>query len=232
MKRMIRITGWAITGSIIALFPLGLAAQSPVTVTGQLGYRSHYLFAGIPFAAEGVTQATLTAASGSLTLNGFGVFDHDAGEVSELDLYGDYYVQAAPMLGVFFGGALYSFNILDEWETTPELYAGVVLTALLNPTLYFAHDFDLGDGTHVTLMVSHELTVDEESGVTVEFSGNLDYNDGYYSAISAFSYFDVGVTVGIPVGSVTLSPMLALQRGIDDTFVDEEVLGVTASYLF
>lgn len=214
-----------------ALLPVGLAAQSPVSVTAQLALKSDYLFAGIPFATAEVTQATLSVGADALTVNGYAVYDHDAEIVSEADLYGDYYVQLSPMVGAFAGAALYSFKIGDAWESTPELYAGAVLAVPLNPTVYVAHDFDLGDGTHAALLLSHQIPLTED-GVSLGFGGTLDYNDGYYSPISAFSYMDLAVALEIPVGPVTVSPLVMVQRAIDDSFVDEEVFGLTASYTF
>lgn len=217
--------------SALALLPGVASAQSPVTASGELTFLSHYLFAGIPFAAGEVSQATVTVASGGLTGNAYAVYDYDADDVTEADVWGDYYFQAAPALGVFAGAALYSFKYATGWESTPELYGGVVLTAPLSPTLYVAHDFDLGDGTHAMLMVSHSVPLGT-GGATLDLAGNVDYNDSYYTEISGFSYADVGASIGIPVGPLTVSPLVIIQLAIDDTFVDEEVFGVRASMTF
>lgn len=214
-----------------ALLPIGLAAQSPVTVSAQLALKTDYLFAGIPFATGAVTQATVSVGASGLTVNGFAVYDHDTETVSEADLYGDYYAQLSPAVGVFAGAALYSFKIVDAWDSTPEVYAGVGFTAPLSPTLYVAHDFDLGNGTHATLLLSHSVSV-SEAGATLTFGGSLDYNDGYYTAISGFSYADLGVALEIPVGPVLVTPLVVVQAGIDATFVDEEYFGLSASYTF
>ena len=209
--------------------PLGLAAQSPVTVTAELGVRTDYLFAGIPFAAEEVTQATVTVGAGSFTINGFSVFDHAQSRVTEFDLYGDYYFQASETVGLFAGAGLYTFW-LGEWMSTPEVYGGVVLATALTPTLYVAHDFDLGDGTHATLMLSHPVALGED--LTLNLMGNLDYNDGYYTAISGLSYGSLGAEMDIAAGPFTLKPLFVIQVGIDDTFTNEEVFGISASYTF
>lgn len=137
----------------------------------------------------------------------------------------------APALGLFAGGALYSFKYATGWESAPELYGGLVLTAPLSPTLYVAHDFDLGDGTHAMLMVSHSVPLGT-GGATLDLAGNVDYNDGYYTEISGFSYADIGASIGIPVGPLTVSPLVIIQLAIDDTFIDEEVFGVRASMTF
>lgn len=231
-----------LVASVVALSPATpglLHGQSPVTTTVELNALSDYFFAGIPFAPGAVSQARVSVATpGGLTLNAFSVYDYDAGDITEVDVYGDYYTQVAPTLGLFVGAALYNFDLATGWESTPEVYGGLVLTAALNPTLYVARDFDLGDGTHATLMVSQSLPLGT-GGATFDLAGNLDYNDGYYVDFSGFAYADVGASVGIPAGPVTIRPsftlLLALEdgfqgeAGIDDT---ETVFGVSASATF
>ena len=218
------------------LLPMGTSAQS-ATVSAELAFRSKYLFAGIPFAAEQVQQAKVTVVAGSFTINGFSVYDFDASDVTEMDIYGDYYFQAAPKVGIFVGGALYRFKFPGVgWESvTPELYGGVVLSAPLNPTLFVAHDFDLGDGTHAMLMLSHSVPLGE-SGATLDLAGNVDYNAEYWTTDSGLSFVDLSAAIGIPIGPLTVSPMFLIQRRLDDAFLgfipDDELFGVTASLTF
>lgn len=223
----------------LALFalvaPLPASAQSPVTWSVELPFRSKYLFAGIPFAAEQVQQAQVTAGVGSFTINGFGVYDFDASDVTEADVYADYYSQLNDAVGMYVGGALYSFKFASGWESTPELYAGLVFTVPLNPVLAVAHDFDLGDGTRVTASISHGIPL-AESGAVLTLGADADYNAEYYTLDSGISYVDGHASIDIPVGAVTISPMVLIQRRVDDAFVDfipdEELFGVTASFSF
>jgi len=172
---------------------------------------------------------------GSFTINGFGVYDFDASDVTEADVYADYYSQVNDAVGVYFGGALYSFKFASGWESTPELYAGLVFTAPLNPVLAVAHDFDLGDGTRVNASISHGIPL-AESGAALTLGADADYNAEYYTMDSGISFIDAHATVDIPVGAVTIGPMVLIQRRVDDAFVgfvpDEEVFGVTASFSF
>ena len=219
--------------------PTAAEAQSPLTTTAEINVLSDYFFAGIPFAAAEVSQARVSVATpGGFTFNAFTVYDYDVGDITEFDLYGDYYAQIAPTLGLFVGAALYNFDLATGWEGTPEVYGGLVLTAPLSPTLYVAHDFDLGDGTHAALMLSHTVPLGA-SGASLDLAGSVDYNDGYYVDFSGFSYADLGAGVAVPVGPLTVTPSLTLlvaledgfqlQTGIDDT---ETVLGLSASATF
>lgn len=213
------------------LCPAPGAAQPAVSTTVELGFKTRYLFAGIPFAADHVSHATVSVAAGSLTVNGYAVHDHDAGTVTEADVWGDYYVQIVPSLGAYLGGALYHFKIGGVWEGTPEVYGGVVLAAPLTPTLHVAHDFDLGDGTHVTLTLSHAVPLGT-TGASLDLATNIDYNDGYYVETSGLAYADLSAGLSIPVGPLTLRPSVVVQRGIEDGFVDEELFAITASVEF
>lgn len=225
-------------GLLALALPHGVSAQVPATVTAELAFRTKYLFAGIPFSAEQVTQPKLTVGLGSLTLNGFATFDHGPDELTEADIYGDYYVQAAPTVGVYVGAALYNFKINGSFEPTPEVYGGVALGVPLSPTLHVAHDFDLGDGTRVLLSVSHGVPVGT-TGATLDFGAGLDYNDSYWEQYwqvdgsdSGFTFADVSLALSIPIGPLVVSPIVLFQQAIHEDFVDDEVFGVTASMTF
>jgi hypothetical protein len=218
--------------------PTGATAQTPLSVSAELPLKSRYLFAGIPFSTGWVQQAQLSVNRGGFTVYGFTTFDFDLTEISEADIYADFYRQVSPQVGIYVGGAFYNFDFGPDaggWQGTPELYAGMVLATALNPSLLIAHDFDLGDGTHALVSLSHSIPAGE-SGVTVEFGGNLDYNWEYWTSASGFSYGDVSAGLGIPLGQVTLSPKFVLQRRLSDDFTgwisDDEVFVVTAAFTF
>lgn len=230
----------ALSGVLLALAtPSNAQAQSPVTATAEVNVLSQYFFAGIPFATGEVSQATFTMATpGGFTFSGFAVYDYDRKEITEVDFWGDYYTQLVPTVGLFVGAALYSFDLVTNWESTPEVYGGLVLTAPLNPTLYVAHDFDLGEGTHATVTLSESAGLDQ-GGATVNVTGNLDYNSDYYLDFSGFGYADLGASLSIPAGPVTLAPSLTFLFALDDDFqalaeIDdvEEVIGLSASMTF
>lgn len=216
----------------------GAPAAAQVDVTVQLDARNRYLFAGMPFAQSGVitSQVNVSALGGYLNAYAYGVYDQKAREITEGDIWGDYYVQASDLVGVFAGAALYNFKIAGEWEPTFELYGGVVLGLPLSPTLYVAHDFDLTEGTHATLGVSHALGLGG-SGLSLDLAGTVDYNDGYYAdeyfgAGAGWSYTNVGASVGIPVGRLTVTPFGLLQWALMDELTDEEVYGLRISASF
>lgn len=207
-------------------------APLPLSVSAEAAFKSRYLFAGIPFAEDEVLQAKVVVGAGAFTFNGFSVYGVEEGDVIEADVWGDYYVQLAPQVGAFVGAALYNFELADGWEATPELYGGLTVAVPLNPTLYVAHDFHLGDGSHILFSLSHAVPLGT-SGATLGAATNVDYNDDYWVAGSSFAFVDLVLSLGLPVGNVTLTPMFQVQRAIDEErFGDFELFGLTASVAF
>ncbi|MEM7415937.1 MAG: hypothetical protein AAF389_10605 [Gemmatimonadota bacterium] len=228
----------SIVRTLALLGALGLptlaSAQIPIAV--ELPFRTKYYFAGVPFAAAEVQQAHISTTWGAVTVHAFGVYDVDAGAVTEGDLYADWYRQLTPSLGFFVGGAWYNFDFGDAgggWQDTPEVYAGIVFAGPLNPTVTVARDFDLGDGSHVLLSVSQSVPVGED-GVSLDFAGSLDYNAEYYTTETGLSYANVSAALSVPVGGVTLSPTIIIQRRLDEAFATlvphDEVFGVTVAF--
>lgn len=222
------------------LFP-SLEVRGQVSVTADIATKSRYLFAGMVFWRGPMTQPKVTLSStsgnGTITVNGGAVYMYgDFDDFMELDVWGDYYHQINDRVGAYLGAGYYNFkDFLEEGEYagSPEVYGGIVLYVPLTPTLYVAREFDLTKGTHILLSVSHTIPLNE-SGVSLGFAGNLDYNHEYYRPDSGFSYADLTATLGLPVGRVTVSPLAGVQAGIADDgyFGDWGFFGISVSSSF
>lgn len=219
---------------IVAVFVSGgLAPASaqdviPVTLGADLDYRSRYLFAGVPFSTGGVMQGQIDLNYGSWTFHAFTNYDFDTEEINEGDVWGDYYHQFNDKLGGFIGGAAYSFKFASGWDMTPEIYGGLVLYVTGTPTLYYARDFDLTNGDHTVLTLTHGIPAG--TNVTVQATGRIEYNNGYYRDGSSFSYADLNVSVPIALGKVTITPMVILVGALADDFEDRVIGGVKAHF--
>lgn len=235
---MIRRSVLFLLGALTLSFPQ-LSAQ--VSLTADVAFKSRYLFAGMVFWKGPMTQPKLTlstsSGNGTLTVNGGAVYMHgDYDEVMELDVWGDYYHQVSDVVGAYVGAGYYNFKhflVEDEYAGSPEVYGGLVLYLPLTPSVYVAKDFDLTEGSHVTFSLSHPVTLGE-SGTSLTFTGNLDYNHEYYRPDSGFSYADFMATIAIPVGQLTVSPFAAVQVAIADDgyFGDWGFFGASASMGF
>ena len=111
---------------------------------------------------------------------------------------------------------------------TPEVYGGLVLYVPGTPTLYYARDFDLTTGDHTVLTLTHGIPAG--TNVTVQATGRIEYNNGYYRDGSSFSYADLNVSVPIALGKVTITPMVILVGALADDFEDRVIGGVKAHF--
>ncbi len=213
------------------LAPASTQDVIPVTLGADLDYRTRYLFAGVPFSTGGVVQGAIRLGYGGWTFNAFTNYDLDTDEINEGDVGGDYYYQFNDKLGGFVGGAAYSFKFPSGWDLTPEIYGGLVLYVPGTPTLYYARDFDLTTGDHTVLTLTHGIPAG--TNVTVQATGQIEYNNGYYRfdpSRSSFSYADLNVSVPIALGKVTITPMVILVGALADDFEDRVVGGVKAHF--
>ena len=97
------------------------------------------------------------------------------------------------------------------------------------PTLYYARDFDLTTGDHTVLTLTHGIPAG--TNVTVQATGRIEYNNGYYRSDpsrSSFSYADVNLSVPIALTKVTITPMLILDGALADDFEDRVIFSVRA----
>ncbi len=201
----------------------------PVTFGAHVSYMTRYLFAGVPFSTGGVMQGTVDLGYGSWTFHAFTNYDFDTEEINEGDVWGDYYYQFHDKLGGFIGGAAYNFKFPSGWDLTPEIYGGLVLYVPGTPTLYYARDFDLTTGDHTVLTLTHGIPAG--TNVTVQATGRIEYNNGYYRfdpSRSSFSYADVNLSVPIALTKVTITPMLILVGALADDFEDRVIFSVKA----
>ena len=209
--------------SLVGLAAPGLHAQesSPVSVSAEAAWVTRYLFAGIPFSGDDVLQPhVIVSTSPGFTFNFFGNYDFDAEEFNELDVYADYFRMLSDIVGAYVGAALYNFKNVEEvgeFSATPEIYAGISIYTTLTPSLYVAHDFDLGDGTHVYFSLSHGVPV---GSWTLSGAGRIEYNADYWREGSSFSFADLIVSLDVPADVFTISPFVILQAALDDDFDD------------
>lgn len=193
---------------------------NPVTISADVLYGTRYLFAGIPFSGGGVFQPHVAVGASSFTFNFFSNYDLDTDEFNEFDIYADYFTMLSDIVGGYVGAALYNFKHVEqagEFSLTPEIYAGLSIFTTLTPSIYVAHDFNVGDGTHVYLSLTHGVPV---GSVTVSGTGRIEYNADYWRDGSSFGFADFNVSVDVPVGSFTVAPFMVFQAGLHDDFDD------------
>lgn len=191
-----------------------------MSVSAEATWNTRYLFAGIPFSSGDVLQPHVAVGIGGLTLHGFANYDFDTEEFNELDAYADYFGMVSDLVGAYVGAALYHFKNVEEigeFSATPEIYGGISVYTTLTPSLYVAHDFDLGDGTHVYFSLSHGVPV---GSATLTGTGRIEYNAEYWREGSSFSFADLILALEVPAGAFTIAPFAVFQGALDDDFDD------------
>ncbi|MDX1393075.1 MAG: hypothetical protein R3195_01745 [Gemmatimonadota bacterium] len=221
-----RISPVVAVSLLASLSPGRAAAQVDVGLEART--LSRYLFAGLPFSTGWVGQGQVVVSVSGFTFNGYTNYDFDTEEINELDIWGDYFHVFSDVFGAYVGAGLYNFkNVVEvgEYSATPELYGGVAFFTVLNPSLYVAHDFDLGDGTHAYASLSHDVPV---GIVTFTGTGRLAYNAHYWREGSGFSYADLNVAAAVPFGIFTFTPSVDFVGSLDDDdFIDVVVWGAS-----
>ncbi len=104
----------------------------------------------------------------------------------------------------------------DDADESQEIYFGVALPVLLNPSFTWYHDFDAGSGEWLEFGLSHDFDV---IGVSVSTYATLSYVDGQWGAGSGFSTLDFGASLPIPLGMhMTIEPYVSYTKRLEDTY--------------
>ncbi len=222
----------AALAAALALLPPAAAHAQP-TLTGSVAFVSPYVFRGALFSNGYVVQPTVELGYRGAFVGGFASVDPDGGTrgttlaANEADLYAGYGTTAGPLTlrAVY---TYYTFPIPDgdEIELTPT--QEVALTARLAaapfaPGLFVAYDFD-GDtddgdlkGLYAELSASQPFSL---GGQTLSLGLAAAADAGYLldDGDIGLAHVTASVSTDVPAGSVTLSPLLALQVSTDPVY--------------
>ena len=193
--------------------------ETVVSASVNLDYKSRYLFSGIPFSTGSVLQPGIALGYNGFSLNAYTNYDADTDEINEGGIFASYYYQYSKSAGVYVGVANFNYKHIKEagkWDSTYEFNSGLITALPGNPELHYARDFSLAeDGQTIRLALTHEVPA---GAVTFTGSGNIVYNDNYYRIGSDVSHFDLSLSMTVPAGRFTLTPMVTYQHAIADDF--------------
>ena len=145
----------------------------------------------------------------------------------------------------------YHFPKLNHMADTQEIGTSVAMPNLIKigdialvPSYYVGKLWptssgvaDVAGGFH-TLAMSCDLPVPcplrKDTQQVFSFFTDITYNDGAFAADHDWSHSTMGVSTGIEVGPVTVTPALYYQISMDDSVNDEDELwgGLSVSYSF
>lgn len=230
---------WKALG-ISALAALKLASASPaqeskpiepvkqdstLEITGRTDVLNKYIYRGMNFGDNLVTQQYVTLTNGNLTFIGFANLDHRSGQINEVDGIIDYTFLLKDNVKLSAGYAYFALPNTDSRDTQ-EVYVGTSLDTFLNPGLTFVHDFKDGDGNYVEASVSNTFDL----GIPVNACAKLGYNDHYYRQRSGLSHLELSVSTPIELGPLIATPCFSYSAALDNDFEDEAFAGVSFEY--
>jgi hypothetical protein len=146
----------------------------------------------------------------------------------------------------------YHFPKLNHMADTQEIGASLAMPKLLSigeialvPSYYAGklwptssgQEDDVAGGFHI-LGLSFDLPVPcplkEDTRQVFSFFTDITYNDGAFAADHDWSHSTIGVSTGVEVGPITITPALYYQISMDDSVNDEDELwgGLSVSYGF
>jgi hypothetical protein len=168
----------------------------------------------------------------------------EKGKFTEVDLVLDYSGQfpGVETLGYSVGLIYYDFPVTGAADDTLELYWGLGLDVLANPSVTVYHDVDEAEGTYVSLGVEHsfdnvaELAADIPVGIDLGASlgwGSSSYNR-FYWGLNNGKLNDLLLSASFPVemGGWTVAPSVNYVTLVSDDIRDTDVYGTDSDFFF
>lgn len=221
VKMMIR----GLLGVVLLGLVMVSTAAAEIEVTGEahINVSSMYLWRGFDLSnGDPVIQGGIDIGFKGFTLGFWGNYDIDETKYNETNVVLDYTFDITDLFSVSLGHILYA---VDGEDTTGELYAGIAVNTLLEPTLTVYYDYDEFAGDiFVTLSVGHTVAVVESLDLNVGALASYYRNDEYKRLHNAeFSVgLDYALTDQLSLGAAGIySTPISRQarRAIDDEFM-------------
>lgn len=230
MKKLV----FALVFAALATVVVVPAAMAAIEVEGDayVGVYEKYLWRGFDLSgdADYVFQYGSDLSAKGFTLSWWGNHNTDTGNLDEVDVTLDYTYDINDLVSVSVGNILYD---VDGAEDTNELYAGVSLSTILEPSLTVYYDYDEFDGSvYTVLSVGHSLDLAKGLSLSLGASASYYYMDASLTGTKDEDFlhnaeFSLGLDYAVN-DQVTISPSLLYSAplsndaediaGIDDEF--------------
>ena len=223
-------------------------AMAAIEVEGDayVGVFDKYLWRGFDLSGrEAVAQGGVDVSAGNFTLSYWTNVqlnsDDDAalesGEATENDFVIDYSFDVNDLVSVSVGNIYY---MLDGYDDTNELYLGVSLNTILEPSLTVYYDWDECDENGMFYAVSVGHSFDLAESLSLSLGALASYNDESDYAVGDYSdWHNYELSVGLDYAitdQVSLSASYLYSDPIsddaEDTIDDESVAGLTVTLTF
>ena len=211
-----------------------LPAVAAIEVEGDayINYSSMYLWRGADLSSgDPVMQGGMDITFKGLTLSYWSDYNLDNSVLDETDITVDYSFDASELVSLSVGHILYSINGSDD---SSEVYAGVALNTILEPTLTAYYDYDEFAGDiFVAASIGHSF--DLQSGLSLSVGALASYLDsGSYSDLHN-AEFSAGLDYAV-TEQISVSPAVIFSTPLSDNaeaaIDDEFMAGLTLTLSF
>lgn len=168
---------------------------SKISMKASVLYTSKYVARGFACSEGSAIQQSFSAGYRDFTLTLWTNLDLASNRLTELDLSLDYGFKLG-ILSLNGGYTYYTFPHFATGNRTQEFYAGLTVDTFLSPALFVYYDFDLAQGTYVSLAAGHKLDVGK---AVFNLTAALGFNCKQFRENIGFSELTVGITADVPV---------------------------------
>lgn len=233
---------------VLATLVVGSTAMAfEASADAYVGVYSTYLWRGYDLNEKDdnfVVQPGVDVSVGDFTLSFWGNVSENSGEMNEVDVTVDYSKDLGEMVSLSVGNILYNVDDddPDTNNTTNEVYLGMTLNTILEPTLTVYVDYDEFSSMYTTLGIGHGIELSDavslNLGATASYLSSdnkspFDSDTSWFHNLELSAGVDYAVTDNITLsGSVLFSTPLTDDAkdlgGIDD----ESTAGLSIAYAF
>ena len=215
----------------------GLLPRLDLEASGSFDVYSQYIWRGFALDTDPVLQPGFNISGHGLAFSFWSSWDFDNNDSldgDEIDYVLDYTYEF-DNFSVSAGHTYYEFPGTDTFSR--EFYGSIGLSTIpLSPAFTFYYDYGDedqggGDGQYLTLEVSHSFALKEDSGISLDLSGRIGYNNELFIAGEGG---DVLLSAGLTIPlaeSLSISPSANYSipygdlKDEDDGNQDEEFYG-------
>jgi len=237
-----------LAGLVLLLLAAGATAEDDgIGIDVSADFYGKYIWRGQNLSNDPVYQPGLSVTWGKFTAGFWGNMDltninGNSGDFSEVDYSLDYSdgFPGIDKLSYSVGVIYYDFPGTSVPDTT-EVYWGLGLDVLSNPTITVYHDVDEADGTYVNLGFSHsfdEIVKIGDTPVGMELGAGLGWGSSrynkYYWGVSGGKMQDLSFSVAFPVEVIgwTVTPSLNYVTLLSSAIRDTDAYRTGSDYFF
>jgi len=211
----------------------GLQAQdeSPVSVEFTTSFANQYIWRGFVLNDTPSMQPGLAVGYKGFTVSSWNNIAHtgpNGQSWTEHDLTVDY-TKAIGKHSLSGGWINYAFPDIEpgNGRYSNELYFGYGYDTVLSPSFKVYGDFDEGNGLYYFFSIGHSIPLPK--GMSFNPTAGIGINQHEWIDQTVISDFDIGASLDIPLGHVTLSPFYTHVIGHKTLFGNHPLYGVNLS---